>query len=1074
MLFDTEGNPTPKLQHFIDEGLTLSNVLTVINGSVLRIEAIFDSVHDVLFTREGNPTPELDHFLRSDFNLISLFRILKASRKNFLLTFREFHDSLFDAKGNPTPKLQHFIDGDVTLSFLCSLIGTAGGKAIEAFKELHDVLFDDRGKLKPELQHILDSKISFSTLLKVLANAGANAALEFKKLHDVLFYAEGISTPELQHILDSELTLDNFFSILADAGTNIAEAFKRLHDDFFDCYGELTTHLQHMLVQQMDPDNISAILHAAGYDVKECFYSLYNTLLDSAGTPLPSLQAMLNNGITIDDISNILSGEGKQVPEVFKELSNVLFDAEGTPTPELQHILNSKIDFGSISSTLSGSGVGIAEAFKKFHDVLFDDRGKPKPELQYILDKKISFAEVCSVLSKTGVEAPECFKELCGFWFGPQEEKVDDGYIASIFNLERIGDNSLFNFGKNIASIYKVLSRWPVEVLTSRNVQYLADKLIESGKKFSKDFEFQEIVSIFSGLVRLCKTNQELAISSHVTFNADVYRSFASDLLNQSIKLAPEQHDIKHIINMIYNLSALVHSNLVITKSQLHILINSLVGCLSNCELDDIYSDKNCLHISFIITCLDMLVDLVYREKETPVDKGLTGSIINLLSNINSFQSDISASSNILLVLSKISRSAGEKAEANFLVRAIGKVLDKLKYIQQCSDQDLPSEISSTVGQLSDRLKNLLHSAWFLDHLLSNMPLSNREKLLKSIGRDGLAGASESRRLITDNILIDEDQSEKYTLTQFKEKCKKEGKVKYEEGVESYVQYDHRALDLNYEFNIEKNHSQIMIAKVAYLVDRTGYGVFLATNESIAPKTFLGTYVGTRMEDNKEVNQHVPERDSTVSIVSEKGRNWASYMHHVSTSNSNVRCISKRIGRHAHLTLSTSREILPGHQLLCDHVQDFSCKLGYISIYPHYTDNYESPAQRYNRAKDFYYNCVIDLDREITRDLGYRGSKHFVVTKLFKQIYDKHNSQEEYASGSKVLSLEGLDVPIYAVTFRDKKWSLDRYDRQQQITSLMFACYLGQEDTIKLLLEKKMIVPVSHCILEIMHCFLQF
>ncbi|WP_353274130.1 hypothetical protein [Wolbachia endosymbiont (group A) of Ennomos erosarius] len=78
-----------------------------------------------------------------------------------------------------------------------------------------------------------------------------------------------------------------------------------------------------------------------------------------------------------------------------------------------------------------------------------------------------------------------------------------------------------------------------------------------------------------------------------------------------------------------------------------------------------------------------------------------------------------------------------------------------------------------------------------------------------------------------------------------------------------------------------------------------------------------------------------------------------------------------------------------------------------------------------------------------------------MVTKLFKQIYDKHNSQEEYASGSKVLSLEGLDVPIYAVTFRDKKWSFDRYDRQQQITPLMFACYLGQEDTIKLLLEKK-------------------
>lgn len=177
---------------------------------------------------------------------------------------------------------------------------------------------------------------------------------------------------------------------------------------------------------------------------------------------------------------------------------------------------------------------------------------------------------------------------------------------------------------------------------------------------------------------------------------------------------------------MIYSLSALVHNNLVIIKSQLAILINSLVGCLSNCELDNIYSDKNYLHISFVVTCLDILVDLVYWEKGTPVYERLTNNIANLLSNVNSFQSNISASSDELLVLSKISRSTGEKAETNFLVRAIGKVLDKLQYIHQCSGQDLLSEIYSTVGQLSDRLKKLLYSTWFLDHLLSNIPLSKK------------------------------------------------------------------------------------------------------------------------------------------------------------------------------------------------------------------------------------------------------------------------------------------------------------------------------------------------------------
>ncbi|WP_265014548.1 ankyrin repeat domain-containing protein [Wolbachia endosymbiont (group B) of Camptogramma bilineatum] len=1056
VLFDAEGNPTPELQHILNSKMDFGNISCVLAQTGGKAPEVFKAFHDVLFDAEGNPTPELQHILDSRINLSSLSGIINGSKVNAPKVFKAFHDVLFDVEGNPTPELQHMLGNKVNFSTVFSMIpARTGEEAPKVFKALHDVLFDVEGNPTPELQHILNSGISLASLSSIIRKSGTKVPETFKAFHDVLFDAEGNPTPELQHTFDTKITFSFLSAVLISSGTRVLETFKAFHDVLFDAEGNPTPELQHILGSRINLSSLSAIIGKAGTKAPEAFKKLHDVLFDAEGNPTPELQHTFDSGIRMTSILCVLNQSGINYARAFKKLHDVLFDAEGNPTPELQHILNSKIDFSSISRALSGSGVRIGEAFKKFHDVLFDNRGKPKPELQHILDKKISFAEVCSVLSKTGVEAAECFKELCGFWFSPQGEKVSDDYIASIFNLEMMGNNSLFNFGKNIAYIYKVLSRWPVEVLNSRNVQYLAGKLIENGKKFSKDFEFREIVSILSGLIRLCKINQELATSSHVTFYANVYRIFVSDLLDQAIKLAPEEHNIEHIINMTYILSALVHNNLVTIKSQLSILIDSLVGCLSNCELDNIYSDKNWLHISSIVTCLDILVNLVDREKETFVDKRFTNNIVNLLSNIDSLQSNISDSSKILLVLSRISRSTREKVETNFLVRAIGKVLDKLQYIHQCSDQDLALEIYSNIGQLSDRLKNLLHLNWFLDHLLSNIPLSKKEKFLKSIGKDGPVEVSKGHHLITDNILIDEDRSEKYTLTQFKEKLKKEGKVKYEEGIENYVRYDHGALDFDYEFNIEKNHSKIMIAKIAYLVERTVYGVFLATNESIAPKTFLGTYVGTGMEDDKEMNQHVLERDSTVSIVSEKGRNWASYMNLVSIGNSNVSCISKRIARHAHLTLSTNREILPGHQLLCDHVQDFSFKLGYTPIYPHYTDNHESPAQRYNREKDFYYGCVIDLDKEITRDLGYHGSKHFVVTKLFKQIYDKHNFQQEYVSGSTVLSLEGLYVPIYAVTFRDKKWCFDRYDRQQQITSLMFSCYLGQEDTIKLLLEKK-------------------
>ncbi|CAG5057158.1 unnamed protein product [Parnassius apollo] len=586
-----------------------------------------------------------------------------------------------------------------------------------------------------------------------------------------------------------------------------------------------------------------------------------------------------------------------------------------------------KITFSFLSCVLTYSGTKAPEIFKAFHNVLFDAEGKPTPELQHILDSRINLSSLSTIISKAGAKVPEAFKKLHDILFDAEGNLTPELQHA-------------FDSGIRITSIFRVLVQSGIN--HARVFKAFHDVLFNDTGKPTP--ELQHILNS-----KISFSSISSALSGSGVRIAEAFKKFHDVLFNDRGKPTLELQrilDSKISSRALLNVLAKAGANAAQAFKKLHDVLFHAEG-IPTPELQHILNSELTLANFFSIVA----------------NAGTNAA--------EAFKTNISSSSNILLVLSKISRSVGEKAEANFLVRAIGKVLDKLQYIHQCSDQDLPSEISSTIG------------------------------------RDGLVEASKSRYLVTDNILIDKDQSEKYTLTQFKEKLKKEGKVKYEEGIENYVRYNHGAPDFNYEFNIEKNHSKIMIAKVAYLVDRTVYGVFLATNESIAPKTFLGTYVGTGMEDNKEMNQHVLEHDSTVSIVSEKGRNWASYMNHVSTGNSNVRY------------------------------------------------NYESPAQRYNRAKDFYYDYVIDLDKEITRDLGYRGSKHFVVTKLFKQIYDKHNSQEEYASSRAVLSLEGLDVPIYVVTFRDKKWSFDRYDRQQQITLLMFACYLGQEDTIKLLLEKK-------------------
>ncbi|WP_425383758.1 SET domain-containing protein-lysine N-methyltransferase [Wolbachia endosymbiont (group A) of Schoenobius gigantella] len=1076
VLFDLDDNQLCKLDYILQSGIAFSSISSILSGSGTKAAEAFKDFYDALFDEEGGKTDELSHIIDSDIDFASLSSILSGAGLKAAEAFKNLYGVLFKSDGGKTDELSHIIDSGIGFANVFSILRRSGTKAAEAFKNLYGVLFKSDGGKTDELSHIIDSGIDFASLSSILSGSGAKAAEAFKKLYDVLFDSSG----NQKCIFDQELNVTHFFNILACSGEKAPEILKDFYDAFSDNKVDLEADLQCMLSNQMAPDNISDILYGSGLNAKSCFKDLRYALFDSNGAVVQDLDDMLKNEITICDLSNILSKTGIKAPEVFKRFYHVLFDdkrkpkrelkdmlfhkislgdifnilgeegevspeafrklhgvlfkSDGRKTDELSHIIDSGIDFASVSSILSGSGAKAAEAFKDFYDALFDKEGGKKPNLERILNEKISFVEISRVLYGTGAKAKERFNQLCGFWFDFEGEEVSDVYIASIFNLKVLKNNSVFGLPENIAQICVCLSTWSSEMLMGKNVQSLSDKLIKNVKKISAQFKFQDIAPIYNAITKLYESKQRSASFSHANFDNSIYNDCVSDLAARAIAIAPVKHNIRYIMNTVFSLSRLTHAGLVIDEDLLCELIRSLTKGLGDCRLDSSYSDENYLCIRVLVNSLCTLVYLIYQngERDAIINKELAQGMLRMVSNLNSLQKDVKSSTEILSILGRVSKLTKDKVEIKFFQRTIGRVLYRLHFIGEHRNDDLEKKALSVVHELSDELKNLLHSDWYLDYLLGKTRVEGHLKRTK--------GESP---ITSDNILIDEDQPEKYTLKQIKE----QGKIKYKAGIEDQIKYNYRALGLNSDFNVEKNDSSIILAKIACLEEETVYGLFLNTQERISPKAFLGT-------GNREMNECTLERYSQISTNSEKERNWVSYLNHASIGTSNVVATLNRIQRHACFILSTSREILPGHQLLFNYKQDCSRKLDSTPIYLHYTDNYKSPSQRYNSAKDFYYDYVFSLEKEIARGLGYRGQKYFVVTKLFKEIYDNSLSQAGCAPDTIAALSEGSNMPIYAVTLKNKKWNFDKYSEQQQIVPLMLACYLGQEDIIKVLLER--------------------
>ena len=249
------------------------------------------------------------------------------------------------------------------------------------------------------------------------------------------------------------------------------------------------------------------------------------------------------------------------------------------------------------------------------------------------------------------------------------------------------------------------------------------------------------------------------------------------------------------------------------------------------------------------------------------------------------------------------------------------------------------------------------------------------------------------------------------------------------------------------EFNKKRTPYHLSIQRVAILsLDKENLGVFANEHIQSSDRT-IGCYAGeiVTLEDENEhshyifqiVNKH---GEITHSIDGEKRRDWTGFVNHSPTPNMIVQQKNDQI------YFYVVTDIAPGDQLFINYGEDtYFKKLGYQPYYCHPKDGSESAATNYLKNKDYYEAETYRFDEDTMRDLQLT-TPSLLIPKIFISIYQNnpHALEAELSSA----------YPLDLLSFSCENNQIAPTKKQQHITPLMLACYLGHEDCIKLLLQQ--------------------
>lgn len=439
--FEADGNKSQYLNHLEEQGISLTNLSSILHGARANSARAFKDLYDLWFDIQGNKTEYLKDIEKGGINLTNMSGMLSGAGSNAAKAFKSLYDMWFNMEGNKTEYLKTLEEEGVSLSNISSILGGVGSNAAKAFKDLYDLWFDADGNKTKYLKTLEKEGVNLVNMSSILHRARTNAVKAFKDLYDLWFDAEGNKTQYLKTLEKEEVNLVTMSSILSGAGGNAAKAFKNLYGLWFDLKGNKMQYLKTLEKGGVNLSSMSSILGGAGANAVKAFKDLYNLWFDSQGNKTQYLTILEKEGIGLANISSILGGVGTNAAKVFKDLYCLWFDAEGNKTHYLRNLEKEEIYLINMSNILHRARSNSAKAFRELYDIFLDNQGNKTPRLRHFTedgDKSFKFYNLSSVLGTAGANGKTAFEKLHSVCFNDEgmrtqilEDFYSEGFVPS-------------------------------------------------------------------------------------------------------------------------------------------------------------------------------------------------------------------------------------------------------------------------------------------------------------------------------------------------------------------------------------------------------------------------------------------------------------------------------------------------------------------------------------------------------------------------------------------------------------------------------------------------------------------
>jgi ankyrin repeat protein len=256
--------------------------------------------------------------------------------------------------------------------------------------------------------------------------------------------------------------------------------------------------------------------------------------------------------------------------------------------------------------------------------------------------------------------------------------------------------------------------------------------------------------------------------------------------------------------------------------------------------------------------------------------------------------------------------------------------------------------------------------------------------------------------------------------------------------------------------------SQDLMAAPVYDING-GWGIF--TKKRLHPgESIVAYYAGYRSKDDSdedEQSEHVfgfNKLQTDITLDGAKIGDWTSLINGV--QNPNVVTEERWINGEPHICYKIAMPIEERQQLFINYDEKYEQRLAKnkkdkILLYLRPHDNWKSPTELYNKAlkHGMYAEGVYEFDEQTCKDL-HLVTNRGLVPSIFELIASPDlidvEQLQKFASNKKIK--DPLELCAYACDDQSDQPKILEPRKQQHLTPLMYACYVGNETAIKFLL----------------------